>query len=76
MEVNSFGISKVSIHNNKCNRCNDLFSLQDMGSVTDLDLDSNRAGYIILYRNCFHCTDSDSDYDLDLDSLSLLYLFL
>ena len=43
---------------------------------TDRNLDSKPNGYIVLYRNCSHCTDSDLDSDPYLDHRSLLYSFL
>ena len=55
-----------------------LFTLPDMASDTDLESDSTPDGYIVLYRNCSHCTDSDSDSDSDphQDPQLLLYPFL
>ena len=43
--------------------CNGLFTLSD----ADSDSDSKPDGYIVLYRNCSHCTDSESDSDPDPD---------
>ena len=45
--------------NNSC----DLFTLPNM----DSDFDSKPDGYIMLYRNCSHCTDPDSDFYPDPD---------
>ena len=52
-----------------------LFTLPDTDSDTNLDLDSKPDGYLVLYRNCSHRTDSDSDSDLDLDPCLVLYPF-
>ena len=43
---------------------NGVFTLPD----TNSDSDFKPEGYIVLYRNCFHCTDSDLDSDLDPDA--------
>ena len=50
-----------------------IFTLRDTDSNTDSDSDSKPDGYIVLNRNCSHCTDSDSDSDLEPNHL--LYPF-
>ena len=40
---------------------NGSFILTDTDSGVDSDLDSKPDGYIALYKNCSHCTDSDLD---------------
>ena len=48
----------------------------DTDSATDSDSDSKPDGYIVLYRNCFHCMHSDSDCNMNLYHQSLLQPFL
>ena len=48
--------------------CYGLFTLPDTDLDTDSETDSKRSGYIVLYRNCFHCTDLDTDSYKDLNS--------
>ena len=37
------------------------FALPETDSGVGSDLDSKPEGYIVLYRNCQHCTDLESD---------------